>query len=444
MKIAIVGFATDGRVSAEYFTRHGHIVTVCDESTEIDVPEVYEKQLGASYLHDMARFDVIVRSSGIHPSVIVRNNPGVEGKITTSVNECLAHCPTPNTIGVTGTKGKGTTSTLITKMLEAAGKRVFLGGNIGRSPLEFLDEVTVDDWVVLELSSFQLSDLRHSPHIAVCLMVVPEHLNWHSDMADYKAAKSHLFAQQKSDDVAIYFAENSDSTEIASHGSGRKVPYFTEPGAHIENGAIVIEDQRICSTDELKLLGKHNWQNACAAVTAVWQADVHDTDAICSVLTSFAGLEHRLEFVREFEGVRYYDDSFGTTPETAIVAIQSFEQPKIIILGGSDKGADYGELAQVVSESTVRQIIIVGNTANRAYVSGGPAIESALRNLGLQNITSLIKAGPTTMEEIVSEAYKCAQPGDVVLLSTACASFDIFENYKDRGWRFKQAVQALA
>ncbi|MFZ2513543.1 MAG: Mur ligase family protein, partial [Candidatus Saccharimonadales bacterium] len=272
MKIAIVGFATEGVVSAAYFAAQGHSVTVCDQNTAVVVPEAYETQLGDGYLANLDRFDVVVRSAGINPSVLLGVNPNIESKITTAVDEFLRVCPTKNVIGITGTKGKGTTSTLTAKMLEAAEKTVWLGGNIGCSPLEFISEIKPDDWVVLELSSFQLCDVRHSPHIAVCLMVVPEHLNWHADMADYTAAKSRLFLQQNRDDVAIYFAENEISTEIASQGQGQKIPYFQTPGAFVDNDTITISGAEICTTSELKLLGKHNWQNACAATTAVWQA----------------------------------------------------------------------------------------------------------------------------------------------------------------------------
>ena len=226
MKIAIIGFATEGRVSAEYWARQGQEVTVCDQDESLAVPSEFERQLGKQYLDDLARFDVIVRSAGIHPDIILADNPTVRPKITTAVNEFLAHCPTKNTIGITGTKGKGTTSTLVTKMLEAAGKTVWLGGNIGRSPLEFIDQIQPDDWVVLELSSFQLSDIKHSTHIATCLMVVPEHLNWHDDVDDYIDAKTQLFIHQSEYDTAIYYAQNEISEDVACASIGTCLPYY--------------------------------------------------------------------------------------------------------------------------------------------------------------------------------------------------------------------------
>lgn len=431
MKVAILGYDTEGKVSYTYFAARGDEVTICDQKTDVAVPEGVDAVLGDTYLNDLDRFDLIVRTAGMPPHVILDKNPDVANKITTQVNEFLRVCPTKNIIGVTGTKGKGTTSTLISKMLEASGKDVLLGGNIGIPVLELLDKATEDSWVVLELSSFQLIDCKYSPRIGVCLMVVPEHLNWHADLEEYYGAKSQLFAQQTSDDTAIYFADNDVSKQIVSSGSAQQIPYLAVPGAYVQNGTITIDKQDFCRTDELELLGAHNWQNVCAAVTATWQV-TQDVGAIRSVLTSFGGMEHRLELVREVGGVKYYDDSFGTTPETAIVAIQAFLQPKVVILGGSDKGASYDELAKVVASSNVRKALLIGDQASR--------IQAALEHAGFTDFMP----GGDTMAEIVSCAREAAEPGDVVLLSTGCASFDMFKNYKDRAAQFVTAVKALA
>lgn len=430
MQVALLGFDTEGKVSYDYYRAQGADITICDQKTDIEVPDGAKAQLGDGYLDNLDRFDVLVRTAGMAPRLILEKNPDVADKITTQVNEFLRVCPTQNVIGVTGTKGKGTTSTLITKLLEAVGKDVYLGGNIGVPPLSFLDRLTADSWVVLELSSFQLMDLQSSPRIGICLMVVPEHLNWHEDMDEYTGAKAHLFAQQTSDDIAIYFAENELSKEIAAAGAGRKLPYYRSPGAFVNGNMITIDGTEICTTDELKLLGKHNWQNVCAALTAYWQVD-QDIDAARAIFTTFSGLEHRLEFVRELDGVKYYDDSFGTTPETAIVALQAFQQPKIAILGGSDKGAQYDTLAQAVRTGNVRRALLIGNQAAK--------IQAALEGAGFTDF----EPGGDTMEQIITKARTTARPGDVVLLSTGCASFDMFANYKDRGNQFKEQVSTL-
>lgn len=433
MKIAILGFGDQGKSAYEYWSQQGHDITIRDSRTDIPVPSGIQARLGEDYLHDLDGFDLVVRAApSIHPrDIVAANTPEVLQKVTTNTNEFLRVCPSKNVIGVTGSKGKGTTSSLIAKMLEAAGLHAHLGGNIGIPPLDMLkNDIAPTDWVVLELANFQLIDIHYSPHIGICLMMVPEHMNWHKDMDEYVTAKSQLFKNQMEDDIAIYFANNEYSKRVVAPGNGRKLPYFAAPGAEVINGNITIGGQTICATHELKLLGEHNWQNACAAVTAVWQV-TQDIGAIRSVLTTFSGLEHRLEFVREFDGVKYFNDSYGTTPETAIVAVQAFREPKVVILGGSDKGAQFNELAKVVASTNVRAVILIGDTA--------PQIEKALR----ENDFTAITPGSTTMPEIVAAAKNAAQPGDIVLLSTGCASFGLFANYKDRGNQFKQVVQQL-
>lgn len=430
MNVAIIGFEVEGKAALDYYRQQNAQITVCDQDEHKLIPDGAKPQLGDNYLDELDRFDVIFRSAGVPPSLILDKNPGVQTKITTAINEFLRVCPTKHVIGVTGTKGKGTTATLITNILEAAHKSVYLGGNIGLPPFAFLDKLTEDSWVILELSSFQLIDLKYSPAIAICLMVVPEHLNWHKDLDEYLLAKAQLFEHQTVNDLAVYFHQNELSQKIAGYGSGFKIPYYARPGAYVDNDTITIAGNVICHTDELQLLGQHNWQNVCAAVTVVWQI-TQNMDAIRSVLTTFSGLKHRLEFVREVENVKYYDDSFGTTPETAIVAIEAFAAPKVVILGGSDKGADYSELAKTVAASNVRHVILIGDMA--------PQIQASLQ---AQNFTAYT-SGSASMSDIVQAAQNVAQPGDVVLLSTGCASFGLFHDYKDRGEQFSRAVAAL-
>jgi UDP-N-acetylmuramoylalanine--D-glutamate ligase len=430
MNVAILGFGIEGQSAYQYFHAQGAHITVCDKNNGLELPTGVDSQLGEGYLQGLSRFDIILRTASINPSTILAANAGVEGKITTVINEFMRVCPTKNIIGVTGTKGKGTTSTLITKILEAAGHQVVLAGNIGVSPLDSLGQITSDTWVVLELSSFQLIDLKKSPHIAVCLMIAPEHLNWHVDLDDYVQAKAQLFAHQTDQDVAIYYADNEYSYDIANASPGAKITYFAPPGAYVHDDAIVIDEKVICKTSDLRLLGRHNWQNVCAAVTAVWQA-TKNIDAMRQVLTSFSGLEHRLEFVREVDGIRYYDDSFATTPEAAVVALAVFKEPKVVILGGSDKGVPFDTLARAVKDSDVRHAVLTGAVA--------PKLQAALEKVGFSDYSD----GGITMASMVAEARKHAQSGDVVLLSTGCASFGLFHDYKERGNQFKSTVNAL-
>ena len=432
MKIAIIGYGLQGASSYKYWRKDNQI-TICDQNEIKDPPKDVELRIGEDHLNNLQDFDLIVRSPSVHPrDIISANGEQIKDKITTNTNEFFKVCPSKNIIGVTGTKGKGTTSSLITKMLEAEGKKVHLGGNIGTPPLEMLEHgINESDYVVLELANFQLIDLKYSPHIAVCLMVVPEHQDWHEDMEEYVTAKKQLFIHQTPSDIAIYYSDNEISEDIASSGKGVKIPYFENPGANINNELVVIDGQTICRTDEVKLLGRHNLQNICAAVTATWQID-QNTEAIKQVTASFTGLEHRLELVRELNGVKYYDDSFATTPESAIVAIEAFKDPKVIILGGSDKGAEYIKLANTVAGGNVKHAVLIGDTAK--------SIEQALKNEGFSDYS----VGSKDINEIVGLCKEKSSPGDVVLLSTGCASFGIFKDYKDRGEKFKKAVQELA
>ncbi len=377
MKIAIVGWGIEGQSAFNYFGPD-HDYLIVNEEPRDDFPAESDK-IKVQYIHnvkpagvtgnveDLSYLEGIDNCDKIvYTPTSVKNlekkfddNHDFWRKTTTIRHIFFEQVNTSNIIGITGTKGKGTTSTLVAKMLEAAGKKVFLGGNIGKGVLDFMSEVQPDDWVVLELSSFQLYRFHYSPHIGVCLMISPEHLDWHMDMREYVESKSNLFKHQTEHDIAIYFSDNQYSVQIAEPSPGSKIPYYQTPGALVRpDGTIVIGENgatEIATKDEVKLLGEHNLQNICAAITAVWSSlsEVEDPikiKATRQVLTTFTGLEHRLEFVRELNGIKYYDDSFGTTPDTAIVAMQALPQPKVMILGGSDKGIPFDQLADAVTK----------------------------------------------------------------------------------------------
>lgn len=452
MKIGIVGWGLEGQSAFRYFGPD-HEYLIVNESRHDNFPPQSDKVkvqfidqevpvgIGGqgtdlSYLEGIEDCDKIVYqpTSLFNLQKVFRDDAAFWAKATTAYDIFFENCPTKNIIGVTGTKGKGTTSTLIAKMLEAQAKTVHLGGNIGTPILDLLPDIHDGDWVVWELANFQLKPASHSPHIAVCLMIVPEHLDWHPNVEDYIEAKANIFRHQKPDDIAIYFPENEYSTKIANYSPGKKIPYFASPGARVRSdGMIVIgeNEQEIVNKTEVKLLGEHNLQNICAACTAVFEA-LGSLDKAKAVLSSFSGLEHRLELVREFEGVKYYDDSFATTPETTIVAMQAIKEPKIMVLGGHDKGIPFDELASAVTKNNVRQVITIGKV--------GPKIAELLRSLGFSAITE----DAADMLAIIAAARQYAQAGDAVVLSCGTSSFGMFKDYKDRGDQFKQAVLALA
>jgi len=450
MKIGIVGWGIEGQSAYHYFGPE-HDYLIVNEEPRGDFPPESDKVKiqfisqartpgltgnvkDLSYLNGLEACDKIIYSPTAYKNLKEHfgDDPGVWGKATTERHIFFETVKTRNLIGVTGSKGKGTTSTLVAKLLEAQGKKVYLGGNIGRGFLDFVREVSPDDWVVLELSNFQLQDFPYSPHIAVCLMITKEHLDYHPNMDEYVEAKTGMFRHQKSGDIAIYFAKNEYSKKIADYSPGKKIPYYEAPGAFVrDDGMIAIGQTEVINKKEVKLLGEHNLQNICAALTAVFEA-VGSVDKAAAVLSSFSGLEHRLELVRELEGIKYYDDSFATTPEAAVVALKAFDGPKVVILGGSDKGLAFEPLADEVVKSNVRQVIAIGITAEK--------IADLLKSRGFTNIIT----GLRTMPEIVAAARKAAQPGNVVLLSTGCASFGLFKDYKERGNQFKAAVRELS
>jgi UDP-N-acetylmuramoylalanine--D-glutamate ligase len=433
MNVALIGYEVEGRAAYKYWHKRGANITICDIDPDKDVPQGVPSQLGSDYLHDLDRFDVIVRSPGIHPNLILDVNPGVKGRITTVVNEFLRVCPTKHVIGITGTKGKGTTSTLTAKMLHAAGRQVFLGGNIGVPPLDFLDDLTSESWVVLELSSFQLYDLSRSPAIAVCLMMGVDHLNWHGDIEDYHTAKSHMFDHQSADDTAIYFAPDEQSKAIAQHSQGHMIPYYAPPGAYVEDDTILIDNQPICRTKDLQLIGRHNWQNACASATTVWQI-IKDIQPIREVLISFTGLEHRLEFVRSVDQITYYNDSYASAPDSAIAALDAIPGMKVMILGGFDRGLPLEPLANAVRDhaSVIRKVVVIG--------ASGKRLVEAFQQVGF---TNFIHTESHDMSSIVATASSAAKPDDSIVLSPGFASFDMFKNFTDRGLQFKSVVEQL-
>jgi UDP-N-acetylmuramoylalanine--D-glutamate ligase len=443
MKVAILGYGIDGASAAGYWHKKGDDITVCDQKTDLLLPEYATAKLGPDYLKDLDQFDILVRSPGVHPKTIIDANqqtPNILDKVTTCINEFFEHSPAP-IIGVTGTKGKGTTCTLIHKILLEAGEKSFLGGNIGTVPLDFIHDITPDSWVVLELSNFQLLDFKHSPKIGVCLMLVPEHQDWHSNIKEYFNAKQNLFAHQTEEDYTVYNANNEVSKRVASVSKGTLIPYEVleenqDPsitsGAYVLGDFIFMGDTNVCDTAKVALLGRHNLENICAAIATTWRIIDGNKQAIQKVASEFSGMEHRLEFVRELSGVKYYNDSFATTPEATIAAIKSFKEPKVIILGGHDKGIPFYDVVSEISHSEIRRVIVIGDT-------GEKLIELLVRD-GLEDKITL---GGTTIDQIVKAAHEASQPGDVVLLSTACASFGLFKNYKDRGDQFKQAVREL-
>lgn len=441
MKIAIAGYGLEGKQNYKYFNKPGNNLTIVDERADIDIPSDAKYIAGDGVYDDMSQFDMVIRTAGLSPLKIKKAK-----LVWSATNEFFAKCKAP-IIGVTGTKGKGTTSSFITSILRAAGKKVHLVGNIGVPALSVLPDIRPEDFVVYEMSSFQLWDIKYSPHIAVVLMIEPDHLDVHTDFEDYLKAKSNIRRWQNLNDICIYHPSNPFSQKIASvtlatidqttkgdylnniHRYGIK----DDGLVYIKDDFFYTNDRKICPISCVKLPGKHNLENACAAMSAVLELKLDISDnQFAEGLRSFTGLPHRLKYVSEINDVKFYDDSISTTPGSAIAAIKSFTSPKVLILGGSYKGGDFTDLVKEIKKSNIRQIILMGDEANR--------IEQFLKDAGIVKYVNLERC---SMFEIVSKAASAASPGDVVILSPACASFGMFKNYQDRGKKFINAVDLL-
>ncbi len=448
-KVGVLGLGVEGFASAAYMKKLGAEVTVLDrkEASEI-APETLahlqtigvQSRFGEQYKDHLTDFATIIRSPGVRLSEEERSVLTEKQITLTSQTQIFFElCPAP-IIGITGTKGKGTTASLLYEMLKTAGKDAYLGGNIGLPPFSFLDQLTKKSVVVLELSSFQLMDMTKSPHIAVMLMTVPEHLDYHRDVAEYIDAKRNILRFQAADDFAIVNRDYIASNESDIYTNGQ-VFYLsrereTDEGCYLKDQAIWLrrngKEQKIVATEDITLPGKHNLENVAAAVMAANLMGV-SKDQMVATLRAFSGLEHRLSLVKTIAGVSYYDDSFSTTPETAIAAIEAFTQPEIIILGGSGKNSDFSELGKTIAEATnIKAIIGIGQE--------WPRIKEAIDEHGSK---LFVVEGASDMQTVVQAASKIADPGDVVLLSPACASFDMFTNYKERGEKFREAVLQL-
>lgn len=452
--IGVLGISTEGCDTVRFLHKRGAIITCCDRRTEKDLGQTYEElsgfgvsfQLGQGYLNNLSAFDAVVRTPGMSPRfpqlAAYRKNGG---QITSLTKIFFEECRAP-IIGVTGTKGKGTTSTIIAEMMKADGKIVHLGGNVGIPLLSRVDRIHESDWVVLELSSFQLEDLTKSPHIAVVLRTTQEHLanfdklatNFHVTKETYVEAKRSIVRYQTEKDVAVVNKDDPTSWGFA-HETGAKNYFFSmsdhSADAFVVDHAVYLrlerETRKLCDRETVKLRGDHNLENIAAASLASLAAGV-SIEAMKKAVMIFPGLEHRLEFVRIVNGVDYFNDTFSTVPETTIAAIRSFDKPIILILGGSEKGSDFTQMGYEIAGSRTKTLIVFGDMTQR--------ILKAVNDAGF---TGRCITGLRTMKDVVSRAGNEASPGDVVLLSPACASFDMFKNYKERGKQFKEEVKKL-
>lgn len=449
-KVAFIGAGVSHKQCIEQFVRLGAQVTLCDQKKSLeefgDYAETLRRldvalSLGEHYTDGFAGQDIIMRTPGYEyykPELQAALAAGA--MVTSEVELFFEYCPC-EIIAVTGSDGKTTTTTLIAKMMEAAGRKVLLGGNIGYALLPRLGDVQPGDVAVVELSSFQLISMRRSPRVAVVTNVTPNHLDHHKDMQEYIDAKRNILLWQEPPCRAVLGLENDISRGMKADCKGEQV-WFTRL-QETDNGAFLRENDMLCYAEngtvteilpraEIKLRGLHNVENLLAACAAVWGRA--PLEAMRQVGSTFTGVEHRIEPVRTLNGVTWYNDSIATSPTRTIAGLRSFEQKIILIAGGYDKHIPYEPLAPELL-AHVKTLVLMGAT--------GPRIEEALRSCPGFEAAGMCILHADSMKDAVEQARAAARPGDVISLSPASASFDCYPNFEVRGQEFKRLVMEL-
>lgn len=432
-KILIVGRGIEGNSALKYLKKHLPNAVI----------DIVDQKDGENYLDKQKNYDLAIKSPGVKKDLI-------KIPYTTLTNIFMSN-QKGKVIGITGTKGKSTTSTLIYEMLKTQGKNVYFGGNIGYSSLDFLDNLNDQSWTVLEMSSFQLQDLKIGPHIAVMLMIDEEHLDYHKTYEKYIDAKRNILRFQNPTDFAVINRDYLTSYESDIFTNG-KVFWISrerkcENGSFVEDNAVWMsrdgKKEKIIDVNKIKLIGRHNLENVCAAVAAATLAGVSKTN-IVKVLSEFSGLEHRLEFVKDVNGIRFYNDSLATIPQATIEALEALPETETLIAGGHDRGLDYSHLAQYLINGQIKTLILFPSSGERIWEEICKARHHTVPGKIVSESNRPEKFDVKTMEQAVRIAFAETSLGKICLLSPASASFGIFKDYKDRGEQFKREVKSFS
>jgi UDP-N-acetylmuramoylalanine--D-glutamate ligase len=452
--VGILGFGQEGDSIAKFLTAHAFSPKVFDKQPQDQLPDQYKTQLENLKLDYFSDDDYL--SKALTECEIVFRSPGVKLStenlelakqnnvtITSQAEWFFDNCPA-KIIGITGTKGKGTTSSLIYEIIKSSDwpGQVFLTGNIGKiQPFEILEQLTERDIVVYEMSSFQLEFLKKSPHIGVCLMVTEDHLDYHGTTEDYTAAKGAISKYQTANDFCVYNIDYENSKMIGELGDGQRFQ-VTASDKDLTNGTKIIDEaiefyensKQVSTIDcsQRMLRGKHNLENIAAAAQVAKILKINN-ETISKSIADFKGLEHRLQFVGEHDNIKYYNDSISTIPETTIAALKSFTEPIVLLLGGATKNLDYTELESYLQKlNNLKAVVCLGQTGADIY-----------KHLSETPIANKVFGPFNNFSEAVNKSIEIAEAGDIVLLSPAATSFDMFRNYKERGEEFVKIISAL-
>lgn len=448
-KVSFIGLGRSHRELLPMFASKVAIVTLRDKRTREQIGEEADKlealgiklTLGENYLENLCEEDIILRTPGMNYFTPALQQARESGAFVTSEMELFFDLCPCKIYAVTGSDGKTTTTTVISEFLKAQGFSVFLGGNIGFPLLPRIEQIGPDDRAVVELSSFQLISMRKSPDVAVITNVAPNHLDVHKDMQEYIDAKRNIYLHQGGISRTVINADNEITASFLPEIRGEAMQFSRRItpalGCYLaEDGTLTMNDRHsvtpVLHMDEIRIPGIHNVENYLAAISAVW-GEVSEENII-SVAKNFGGVEHRIEFVRELDGVTWYNDSIASSPTRTIAGLNSFKQKLILIAGGYDKKIPFEPLAPKIIEK-VKVLILMGVTA--------PKIEAAVTACEGYDPDKLTILHVSSMQEAVQKAREVAEKGDIVSLSPACASFDLYPDFEARGRHFKELVNAL-
>lgn len=445
-KILIVGMGNSGKAAAQAMVKLGAQVSVQDNKKEEDIdPQLLtflKDKSVTCYLgcqpKDISAFDMMILSPGVSPELEFIKEARAAGVEIIGELEIAYRVGHGHYVAITGTNGKTTTTTLVGEIYKAAEKKTYVVGNIGVAVISKALTAEEDSWLITETSSFQLETIKYfQPEVSAVLNLTPDHMDRHKTMANYGEAKAGVFRNQTENQYCIMNYDDKECYKLAEKCMAKVVPFSRLEelnfGAYVKDGVIVIKDENgrtaeICRADELKIPGSHNLENALAAAAIAYFGGI-EPEVIAKVLREFAGVEHRIELCNEIDGIRFVNDSKGTNPDAAIKAIEAMKENIILIAGGYDKNSSFDEFAKAF-DGRVKALLLMGKTATK--------IKEAAEKAGFTNSIIL-----KDMEDCVREAYRIAEPGDVVLLSPACASWDMYTSFEQRGRHFKSCVQAL-
>lgn len=448
-RVAIIGLGVSNIPLLDYLHSLGARITVFDKRKIDNIDKKIldkitnnniEFSFGKNYFSKLLGFDIIFCSPTCRFDTPELVKEAKRGAIITSEIEMLLELCPGKTIGVTGSDGKTTTTSLIYEIIKKQGYNCYLGGNIGIPLFTKIDEMKPEDIVVLELSSFQLMNMKISPEIVVVTNISPNHLDFHKSYQEYIDSKKNIFKYQDENGILVLNYDNEITREFAKEAKG-KVVFFSSKnkltdGVILDEGIIKICDNKlrkhVLNTKNLKLRGVHNYENVCAAIAAT--NTIVSTDSQIEAITEFPGVKHRLEFVREINGVKWYNDSIGTSPTRTIAGLNSFDEKIILIAGGYDKNLDYKPIAKPILDN-VSVLILMGQTAEKIKLAVEEEMKNTNKKIEIYHCD--------TLSETVNLAKKIARKGEIVLFSPASASFDMYKNFEERGDKFKAIVNSL-